>query len=248
MAVQPQLARSRASSRVLTALLGVLVAAALTLAFPWCTTSFTGVQPQLQTRDDSALAMRSRSRRQRKYNFAKKNHPKFSADRYYKGVTLVPNEFLSMTQIPDPTLDHYSFTLKLNFPEGEDDVVTEDEVREYFTTDDYAPEAVIVGHKLPHEEIKHAYVHFSCNEHAKQARKEKQGGSIGKASEVKLVFTDEKKWIRLRDGVSLRGNGNPWNQFRPFWMKAYGQQQYPGWGLNEKMEPFGARRHPVYPE
>lgn len=36
-------------------------------------------------------------------------------------------------------------------------------------------------------------MHFSCNAHAKQARKEKDGGAIGKASEVKLVYTNEKK-------------------------------------------------------
>ena len=36
-------------------------------------------------------------------------------------------------------------------------------------------------------------MHFSCNAHAKQARKEKDGGAIGKASEAKLAYTDEKK-------------------------------------------------------
>ena len=70
----------------------------------------------------------------------------------------------------------------------------------------WALQAVIVGHQMPHEEVKHgaqllsrrvqvfgaqpgvcdawprhAYVHFSNNADAKKARKEKDGGAIGKA-------------------------------------------------------------------
>ena len=142
----------------------------------------------------------------------------------------------------------------------QDDVVSEEEVFEYFTTDEYKPEAalfveggishasvttrainrhtssssvkstsgqaVIVGHQMPHEEVKrlgiplggaarghagpprigtacrdmpsqatkprHAYVHFSDNTAAKKARKEKDGGAIGKAlaSCLLLIFTN----------------------------------------------------------
>merc|ERR1711879_79159 len=95
---------------------------------------------------------------------------------------------------------------------------------EYFTTDDYKPEAVIVGHKLPHTDVKHSYVRFATNEETVKARHEKDGGSIGKASEVKVVYTDEKKWIRLRDGVSLQGGP------RAQWMRAYGYKAYAGYG------------------
>ncbi|CAE7692755.1 unnamed protein product [Symbiodinium pilosum] len=147
--------------------------------------------------------------------------------------------------VPEATLEDWSHTLKLTFPDGEDDVVTEEEVFDYFTTDEYKPEAVIVGHQMPHEEVKHAYVHFSNNADAKKARKEKDGGAIGKASEVKLVYTDEKKWIRLRDGVSLAGGF--WGP-RARWMKAYGTEAYKGWRGIEKPLPPGARRHWYYPE
>ncbi|CAJ1448879.1 unnamed protein product [Effrenium voratum] len=126
-----------------------------------------------------------------------------------------------------------------------DDVISEEEVMEYFTTDEYKPEAVIVGHQMPHEEVKHTYVHFSCNTDAKKARKEKDGGSIGKASEVKLVYTDEKKWIRLRDGVSLAGGF--WGP-RARWMKAYGSDVYKGYNAKEKALPTGVRNHWYYPE
>merc|ERR1719401_2859798 len=113
----------------------------------------------------------------------------------------IGHDDLKMTYVREPTLEFWSQTLKLDFGEG--DVVTEDEVREAFTTDEYAPEAIIVGHKLPHDPLAHSYVHFGTNEAAKKARKEKDGIPIGKASEVKVVYTDEKKWVRLRDGVQL---------------------------------------------
>merc|ERR1719277_1618208 len=147
---------------------------------------------------------------------------------------------VGMTFMPDKCLEQFSQTLKLSFPEGEDDVVSEEEVTEYFTTEEYRPEAVIVGHKLPHDPLAHAYVHFATNAEAKKARKETDGGSIGKASEVKIVYTDEKKWVRLRDGMSL--SGGP----RAQWMKPYGLQTYPGWG-DEWNEETGTRNHPVYP-
>jgi len=184
--------------------------------------------------------MHGGARRQNRYNKPKKMHVRFNDRMIQREMWDVPTCFLKMTYVAEPTLEIWSQTLKLTFPEGEDDVVTEDEVREYFTTEDYAPEAVIVGHKLPHDPLAHAYVHFDTNEAARKARKEKDGGKIGKASEVKVVYTDEKKWVRLRDGVSLQGGP------RAVWMKPYGYKAYPGWAEDWAHET-GSRSHPVYP-
>merc|ERR1712117_619233 len=76
---------------------------------------------------------------------------------------------------------------------------------DFFTTEDYAPDSAIVGYNLPHDKLAHAYVHFSTNAAAKQARKEKKGQSIPSVSEMTIVYTEENKWIRLRDGVRLAG-------------------------------------------
>jgi len=189
---------------------------------------------------DTSTAMNGGARRQNRYNKPKKTHIRWADQVIQKRMFDIGWDDMKMTFVREPTLEYWSQTLKLNFPEGEDDVVTEDEVREYFTTDEYAPDAVIVGHKLPHDPLAHAYVHFSTNEAAKKARKEKDGGSIGKASEVKAVYTDEKKWVRLRDGVSLTGGA------RARWMKPYGQEAYPGWS-DDWAEETGTRSHPVYP-
>jgi len=190
----------------------------------------------------SPVVMHGSSRRQNRYNYPKKLHPSGLQALIRWKMMHIPlsHGAFSAAASKEPTLERWSQTLKLTFPEGEDDVVTEEEVKEYFTTDEYAPEAVIVGHQLPHEEIKHAYVHFSTDEACKKARKEKDGGSIGKASEVKVVYTDEKKWIRLRDGVSLYGGK------RSRWMKAYGDERQPEYA-DDFDAPTGIRRHPVYP-
>jgi len=185
------------------------------------------------------VAMNGGARRQNRYNKPKKLHVRNFDYKIHRLQYNIPPCFLKMSFVAEPTLDFWSQTLKLSFPEGEDDVVTEDEVREYFTTDDYSPEAVIVGHKLPHDELKHAYVHFATNEEARKARKEKDGGAIGKASEVKVVYTDEKKWVRLRDGVSLQGGP------RARWMKPYGNKAYEF--ADDWAGETGRRNHPVYP-
>lgn len=39
------------------------------------------------------------------------------------------------------------------------------------------------------DRLRHTYVHFSCNAHAKKARKEKDGGAIGKAAGVPVLAT-----------------------------------------------------------
>lgn len=202
----------------------------------------TGERTLLNKRsaDGSEVTMFGGARRQNRYNKPKKLHMR-ELDRIVgKEAMNVPPCFMKLLYKPEPTLEIWSQTLKLSFPEGEDDVVTEKEVMEYFTTDEYAPEAVIVGHKLPHDPLKHAYVHFGTNEAAIKARKEKDGGPIGKASEVKVVYTDEKKWVRLRDGVSLSGGR------RASWMKPYGDEPYAGVG-EDFGEDTGTRNHPVYP-
>ncbi|CAE7296861.1 unnamed protein product [Symbiodinium sp. CCMP2456] len=188
----------------------------------------------LEGREISTVAMQGGNRKQNRRNKPKKMHPKTQEERYKKWAIHHPEYATRLFFVPEATLEDWSHTLKLTFPDGEDDVVSEEEVFEYFTTDEYKPEAVIVGHQMPHEEVKHAYVHFSDNTAAKKARKEKDGGAIGKASEVKLVYTDEKKWIRLRDGVSLAGGF--WGP-RSRWMKAYGTDKYKGWKVDETPLP-----------
>lgn len=144
-----------------------------------------------------------------------------------------------------PNLEAWSQTLKLSFPEGEDEVVTEQEVMDFFTTEDYAPEAVIVGHKLPHDPLAHAYVHFSTNEAAIQARKEKRGQNIPSVSEMTIVYTDENKWIRLRDGVRLAGIFVP---TRGRHYKAYGDDKHDYYKDRYKIPDFGERDNWFYPE
>mmetsp|Transcript_18440 Transcript_18440/g.50623 ORF Transcript_18440/g.50623 Transcript_18440/m.50623 type:complete len:293 (-) Transcript_18440:142-1020(-) len=192
--------------------------------------------------EESLVVMQGSSKRNNKYYKPKKIHFRYHEALDRKNSLMCPYWLQKLTIKKDPTLEKWSQTLKLTFPEGEDDVVTEEEVMEYFTTDEYKPEAVIVGHLLPHDPLKHAYVHFGTNEECIKARKEKDGGSIGKASEVKVVYTDEKKWIRLRDGVSLSGPK------RAMWMKAYGNQAYPEMGIQGWVGESAARDHPVYPE
>lgn len=190
---------------------------------------------------NSKIVCNGGNRRQNRYNHVKPLHPRYIEPVVRNFQWFVPPNFLKMGIVPEPNLEKWSQTLKISFPEGEDDVVTEDEVKEYFTDDEHgSPEAVILGHQLPHEKQKVAYVHFSTREATKKARKEKDGGAIGKASEVKLVYVDEKKWIRTRDGVRLSGGkrGGHW--------KAYGDEMLPEWE-DFDMET-GSRSHPIYPE
>lgn len=234
-----QMIRPKAGRRTLLPALAAVVVAVLTVGHAF-------VSPDTaRSRDESPIAMRGRSRRQNLVYKDKKLHPKTWEARKKECATSLPAFASQLAFMGEANLESWSHTLKLTFPEGEDDVVTEDEVREYYTTDEYAPEAVIVGHQMPHEEVKHTYVHFSNNEQARKARKEKNGGSIGKASEIKNVFCLEKKWIRLRDGVSLAGG---FYGKRARWMKAYGDQMYPGWGQGEEQLATGVRRHWYYPE
>eukprot|EP00930_Biecheleria_cincta_P070705 TRINITY_DN58317_c0_g1_i1.p1 TRINITY_DN58317_c0_g1~~TRINITY_DN58317_c0_g1_i1.p1 ORF type:complete len:288 (+),score=34.34 TRINITY_DN58317_c0_g1_i1:111-866(+) len=247
---EAQITRPRAGRRTLWPALATVAIALLTVSLSLCTRDENGesafVSPvTARSRAESPIAMRGGSRRQNKYYQPKKTHIKFLEKRKREYLRMTPHWGAQLAFMGEAYLPDWSHTLKLTFPEGEDDVVTEDEVREYFTTDEYAPEAVIVGHQMPHENAKHTYVHFSCNEHAKKARKEKNGGSIGKASEIKCVFTLEKKWIRLRDGVSLAGGF--WGK-RARWMKAYGDEAYPGWAHDEEPLRTGVRRHWYYPE
>lgn len=191
--------------------------------------------------DESPITMHGGARRNNRYNYPKKLHPRYIDYIDRKNSLYTPFWLQKLTWKKEPTLEIWSQTLKLYFLEGEDDVVTEDEVMEYFTTDEYKPEACVVGHQNTHEKLKTTYVHFATNEDCKKARKEKDGGPIGKATEVRVVFSDEKKWIRLRDGVRVRGG------FRASWMRAYGTATIPEfwdqWDADSTV-----RQHPTYPE
>ena len=100
-----------------------------------------------------------------------------------------------------------------------------------------------MGYKLPHDEQSHAYVHFSTNAACKQARKEKKGQAIPSVSEMTIVYTDENKWIRLRDGVRLSG----WiGKDRTY--KAYGDQKHDYAAERFKIPDFGTRDNWFYPE
>jgi len=189
----------------------------------------------------SLVVMHGGASRQGKLYRPKKLSQRFIESLDRRHVEMVPGWLSKLTCKPEATLDKWSQTLKVTFLEGEDELVTEDELKAHFTTKEYAPEAVIVGHKVPNDKTAHAYVHFSTNEACKKARYEKDGGPVGKATEVKVVYTDEKKWIRVRDGVAKPSFK------RAAWMKAYGNQaQYEfteeGW---KNQIP---REHPVYPE
>jgi len=190
---------------------------------------------------ESPVTMHGGSRRQNRYNHPKKLHPRYIEFLDRRNAIMTPFWLQKLTYKKEPTLEKWSQTLKLTFPEGEDDGVTEEEVMEFFTFDDVKPEAAIVGHRTPHDPLAHAYVHFATNEDCIKARKNKASGAIGKASEMKAVYTDEKKWIRLRDGVQLTGGP------RASWMKAYGSQPIEEYGDNFRAESAG-RSHPVYPE
>lgn len=171
----------------------------------------------------------------------KKNRLRFREWCDKKALFHIPFRYVHMAHQKEPTVEMWSQTLRLHFAEGEDDVVTEEEVRDYFTTDSYKPSAVIVGHKFSHDNRTNSYVHFDTNEETILARKEKQGGPIGKASEVSVRFTDEKTWIRVRDGVEL-----PDGRKRARWMRAYGDEKIPEFRTEGFMGEAASRNHPVY--
>jgi len=147
----------------------------------------------------------------------------------------------------DPVnLESWSQTLKCYFAEGEDMKVTEQELIDFFTTDDYAPEAVVVGYKTAKDGFASAYVHFSTNEACKQARKEKKGEAPASVSEMKIVFTDENKWIRIRDGVRLTGYLIRGERGRD--KKAYGRGLHDFASRRFEIADFGTRDNWFYPE
>jgi len=214
----------------------------------------TNAGRRLETpRDDSVVAMEAgygwNRRPVKDYYKLKKNHPvnqpELMASAYKNMAFSMVGVFGHVPDSRAYDVKKFSFTLKLTFEEGEDDILTEEEVSEFFTADEYAPVAIVLGHQTPSDVSKKTYVHFSCHEHAEKALEKAQGGaSIGKATNVKVVFSDEKKWIRVRDGADLLGEF----QKRSFWQKAYGDGKYYGWSTGELLPPTGWRRHPVYPE
>jgi hypothetical protein len=199
------------------------------------------------------------SRRNKKYYQAKKMHVKFHDRRFQFKIQRLPWANKRLSILKEWNLEKFAQTLKLTFLPGEEEIVTEDEVRAYFTTDDYAPDGIIFAPATPWEKNQkwkeqgkawnetkqegrpHTYVHFATIEECHQARKEKATGSIGKANEVVATYGAEKKWIRLKDGMRLQG----WARAR--WMKPYGDGKYPGWGKAEVAEETGSRDNPYYP-
>jgi len=237
-------------------LLPAIVAAALVPAltmvsqlFLWAESSpadaFVGYpssSQEVSPRDDSLVAMEHGNRRQNKYYYRKKNHIRYRSAYVKDAAQRLRQDMWQFTWLRNPPLEKWSQTLKVSFLEGEDTAATEDELMAYFTTDDYKPEAVVVGHTLPHDPLAKAYVHFATPEECQKARKEKDGGAVGKASEVKLSHVDEKKWIRVRDGITIAGG------HRTGKMKAYGDQVMPEWTEEGIFVETGFRTNPVYPE
>jgi len=209
----------------------------------------TLLSPRVKFADEDArepgVAMHDGTRRARKYGRKKKLHDSEHLRYQHERLMTQPYFIWQISSyVPAHNLEQWSQTLKLTFAEGEDDVVTEEEVMEFFTTEDFKPETVVVGHKEPHESQKHTFVHFATREECKKARKEKNSGAIGKASEVKAVYTDERKWIRVRDGMSAPMGGGRRGPF----MKPYGDlERYEGYGKDERLPDKGARSNPVYP-
>jgi hypothetical protein len=211
------------------------------------------------------------SRRNKKYYQVKKLHIKFHDRRWQYELLRIPFSHKRLSYLPDWNLEKYAQTLKLSFLPGEEEIVTEEEVRAYFTTDDYAPDGIIFAPPVPWEKkaewkgnydkapewkerkargynttkmpgVPHTYVHFATIEECHQARKEKATGDIGQAKEVVATYASEKKWIRLKDGMRLQGH-----YARARWMKPYGDGKYPGFGHLETAEETGSRDNPFYP-
>lgn len=139
----------------------------------------------------------------------------------------------------------FSYTFKLMFPEGEEEAATEDEIRDYFTTDEYAPDGVVTNFKTEMDNRTYAFVHFPNNAIARKVWSEKKsGGTLGKATNYKLKWADDNMWIRARDGVT-----DHWHWRKQVWgKKAYGNGWLPGWGEGEHVGEGWVRTHPVYPQ
>lgn len=160
-------------------------------------------------------------------------------------------------QMMEEKVDYFSQTLMLHWPEGQDEVVTQEEVKAHFTTDDYAPEAVIVGYKDPWNSHRKAFVHFDSTEAAKKARKGQGEGTIGDTQYVARI-AKEKKWIAVRDGMRNSVRKASWE--RDHWDKAYGEEKYDYWddgetgkqpsfyyGMAKTWAEYGSATNPWYP-
>merc|ERR1712232_320505 len=94
---------------------------------------------------------------------------------------------------------------------------------------EYKPEAVIVGVQVPYEPARNTYVHFGSNAEAEAAMKDKQDTGIGKASEVRISWCHEKRWIRLKDGFAMDNTiANRHINFKP-----YGRRLEDGWNEDD---------------
>jgi len=162
----------------------------------------------------------------RKKRNVKKNakHPDNLFIYHRKFCNTMPKHW-AFQRVEEPCLEKWTNTLKLTFPEGQDDV-SEEEIREFFK--DYANDidGVITDITLPHLTTKTAYVHFKENERCIEAKKGLDGQKLGKADEVMLRFTMNKKWERLQAGEPLT------NGPRGVWMEAYGRDTRYKWDGN----------------
>lgn len=154
----------------------------------------------------------------------------------------------------------FSQTLKIHWPEGKDDVATEEEVMAHFTTDDYAPDAVRVAYKSPWNPNKKAYVHFPDHYVIHKARKEQGEGEIAGVKYVARI-ANEKTWICVRDGMRP-SQRIAWPE-RNVAYKAYGAEKYDQFddsfkdgkksGMKQRFDnkkmwlPLGTRSNPFYP-
>lgn len=254
MAGAATLPRSRARGFSLPlGLLGVTVAVALTqwqqYALNDSSLAFVNAQGNLQRLElesrDVNVAMQNRGRRGRRYNLPKKNHIKWEAPKAVTDTYRLMPRFYAFSQKFDLYQHHWAQTLKISFAEGEDgpDVVTEAEVRDYFTKEGFEPDAVVVGYQREGEEKACTYVHFPTHELCKKARYIKTG-PLGKAKEFKAVYTHEKQWIRVRDGVSMKGF---FFARRGWHAKAYGFQVYDNIDLGQPSFT-GVVSSPYYPD
>eukprot|EP00438_Fugacium_kawagutii_P005790 Skav203219 [mRNA] locus=scaffold2292:86486:98187:+ [translate_table: standard] len=125
MAVEPQFRRPRFGRRLCVLAAGVL---ALCI-YPWqapadgdAFAAATAQVAQLRSscRDDSAVAMQGGNRRQNRRNQPKKCHPKYQEARFKKWAEDTPAFVQRLFFVPEATLEDWSHTLKLNFPEGEE--------------------------------------------------------------------------------------------------------------------------------
>lgn len=182
------------------------------------------------------------------FNFGntRRTHIRFQACHYLREKKRLPRSLVHLMRLNDIDLRHWSQLLKVVWKTGEEDLVSESDLREHFTTADYEPKGVMIGYKTDFQNATYGLVYFDNHDKAKQARKEKMGGKIGDV-EYDLKYRDDRLWMRARDGITEKFTP----RLRGYHMKAYGDQTRPGEGADAFQLPWGetgARTHMWYPE